>query len=55
MITVDFALEQGKNVYVLPGNINSKNSEGTNDLLKQGAKIVTSIEDILEDTFVFTF
>ena len=49
MITVDFALEQGKNVYVLPGNINSENSEGTNELLKQGAKVVTSVKDILED------
>ena len=49
MITVDFALEQGKNVYVLPGNISSTNSEGTNELLKQGAKLVTCIEDILED------
>ena len=49
MITVDFALDQGKNVYVLPGNINSENSEGTNELLKQGAKVVTSVKDILED------
>lgn len=48
-ITVDFALEQGKNVYAVPGNINSPNSLGTNSLIKQGAKIVTSIEDILED------
>lgn len=49
MITVDFALEQGKNVYIVPGNINSPNSEGTNDLIKQGAKLVSNIEDILED------
>jgi len=49
MITVDFALEQGKNVYVVPGNINSLNSEGTNELIKQGAKLVSKIEDILED------
>lgn len=49
LITVDFALEQGKNVYAVPGNINSPNSLGTNALIKQGAKIVTSIEDILED------
>lgn len=54
MITVDFALEQGKNVYTIPGNINSANSEGTNDLIKQGAKLVSSIEDILED-FTFEF
>ncbi len=31
------------------GNINAPNSEGTNDLIKQGAKIVTSIKDIIED------
>ena len=49
MITVDFALEQGRNVYSIPGNINSKNSSGTNELIKQGAKLVTSYEEILED------
>ncbi len=49
LITVDFALEQGKNVYVVPGNITSKNSEGTNNLIKEGAKVATTIEDILED------
>lgn len=49
MITVDFALEQGKEVYIIPGNINSSNSEGTNDLIKQGAKLVSGINDILED------
>ena len=49
LITVDFALEQGKNVYVIPGNIDSENSKGTNDLIKQGAKLITCLEDILED------
>lgn len=49
IITVDFALEQGKNIYAVPGNITSKNSEGTNDLIKNGAKIITKIDDILED------
>ena len=46
LITVDFALEQGKDVYVVPGNITSVNSEGTNDLIKQGANILTCVEDI---------
>ena len=49
LITVDFALEQGKSVYAIPGRIDEENSYGTNDLIKQGAKIVTSIQDILED------
>ena len=46
LITVDFALEQGRNVYVVPGNIDEMNSVGTNDLIKQGAQIVTSHRDI---------
>lgn len=46
LITVDFALEQGRDVFVVPGNINSMNSVGTNDLIKQGAKIVTCYEEI---------
>ena len=46
MITVDFALEQGRDVFVVPGNINSVNSVGTNNLIKQGAKIVTKYDDI---------
>ena len=45
--TVDFALEQGKDIYVVPGNIDSPNSVGTNDLIKQGAKLLTKVEDIL--------
>ena len=45
LITVDFALEQGKNVYAIPGNITSKNSYGTNELIKEGAIPVTRIED----------
>lgn len=48
LITVDFALEQGKEIYVIPGNLNSENSIGTNDLLKQGANFVTCVEDILQ-------
>ena len=49
MITVDFALEQGKEVFAVPGSILSKNSEGTNEIIKQGAKLITCLNDILEE------
>ena len=47
LITVDFALEQGRDVYVVPGNINSINSVGTNNLIKEGARIITNYKEIL--------
>lgn len=49
LITVDFALEQGRDVFVVPGNLNSQNSVGTNELIKQGAKIITNYQDIIEE------
>lgn len=49
LITVDFALEQGRDVFVVPGNINSENSIGTNELIKQGAIPVIKYNDILEN------
>lgn len=45
-ITTDFALEQGKDILVVPGSIFSQTSEGTNDLIKQGAKLITEIDDL---------
>ena len=46
-ITVDFALEQGKDVFVIPGNIYSKTSDGTNFLITEGAIPVLNYKDIL--------
>ena len=51
LITVDYALEQGKEVYAIPGNLYQENSIGTNMLIQEGAKIVTKLSDILEDYF----
>ncbi len=49
LITADFALEQGRDVFALPGKVDAANSFGTNGLIKQGAKLVSSVEDILEE------
>ena len=40
LITADYALSQGRDVYAIPGNIISQTSQGTNQLLKEGAKPV---------------
>lgn len=47
LITADWALEQGKDVFSVPGNINSRYSQGTNNLIKQGAMLITHPDDVL--------
>jgi DNA processing protein len=49
LITADLALEQGRDVYALPGQADSAKSQGSNHLLKQGARFITGAEDILQD------
>ena len=49
LITADMALEQGKDVYALPGQVNSQLSRGCNQLIKQGAGILVSPEELLEE------
>ena len=48
LITADFALEDGREVFAVPGEITSMLSTGTNRLLRQGATPLTSTEDVLE-------
>lgn len=49
MLTVNHALEQGRDVFAVPGALDNEMSEGTNRLIQQGAKLVTSGRDILEE------
>lgn len=48
-ITVDMALEQGKEVYAVPGRITDSLSDGCNELIKTGANVLTKIEDLLTE------
>ncbi len=49
LITAHHALEQGKDIFALPGNINSIYSGGTNKLIKDGARPLLDIEDLIEE------
>lgn len=49
LITVDHALEQGRDIFVIPGDVSSDSYVGSNRLIRDGAKIVTAPIDILEE------
>lgn len=49
LITADFAAEQGREIFAIPGKISSPTSTGTHDLIKDGAKLVQTCDDILEE------
>jgi DNA processing protein len=53
LITARLAAEQGREVFAVPGSIHSFKSTGTHNLLKQGAKLVTCVTDVLDEFYQF--
>lgn len=49
LITARYAKEQGKKIFCLPGNVDSKNSSGSNELIRNGAVLISDINDILKE------
>ena len=49
LITVEFALEQGKDVFAVPGRLRDTNSAGCNRLIQEGAKLVMEPKDVLDE------
>ena len=54
LITADFALEQGKDIYAVPGRVTDSLSMGCNNLIRQGAGIINSVEDFVKDLELYT-
>ena len=52
LITARYAKEQGRKVFSLPGNVDIINSSGTNELIKNGATLVTEVKDILDEFII---
>ena len=55
LITVDCALEQGKMVYAIPGRVGDRLSEGCNEIIKDGGRMVTEPEDVLAEFHIKLF
>ncbi len=49
LITSRLAAEQGREVFAFPGNVNHPNAQGTNHLIQQGAKLISGVDDVLEE------
>jgi DNA processing protein len=49
LLTAGYAADQGREVFAVPGNITSSNSEGTNELIRNGAVLIRKAEDVIEE------